>query len=294
MMNYEEFEDTIKKLFESAVEKNVNVTSVKTRKNNNTLYRGLAFQMAGSNLASSLYLEDSYRDYESGVSIADIFENLYHTYKDLPLQSCSPKLLYDLENRKEQIVYKLINYEKNKDLLKEIPHIQCLDLAIVFYLLLHINDNGITSMLIDKRYLSVWGINTDTLYSYAKKNTPKLLPAYIQSMSDVVSEIDEELVVPDVDYGMLMLSNTYKNLGAGCILYDNILKQLGRRFGESLYVIPSSIHECIILPKSKVESETELTEMICEINKAILEPDEVLADHPYYYDLQKDTLNISA
>lgn len=293
-MNYKEFETTIKELLETKFEAEVNITPIETWKNNNTLYRGLSFQVPHSNVAAAIYLEDAYQAYQNGIPLSDICNNLYHAYKRPPLQSTDIDLLLDLKNVKDQIVYKLINYEQNEELLQEIPHIPYLDLAIVFYLLLDINDDGFASMPINKGNLAAWGIDVGTLYSYAKENTPKKLPATIQSMSDVVSELDEEPIAPVIDLGMLILSNTYKNLGAGCILYDNILKQLGCRFGESLYVIPSSTHECIILPKSKVAIEAELTEMICAINKAMVDPDEVLADHPYYYDLQKETLELAA
>ncbi|MDD3279535.1 MAG: DUF5688 family protein [Lachnospiraceae bacterium] len=293
MMNYKDFETTIKEFLETKFETKINITPVETRKNNNTLCRGLSFQVPCSNTATSIYLEDAYRDYKNGISIPDICKNLYPVYKIPSLQNANIDPLFNLENVKNQIVYKIINYEQNKDLLKRIPHIPFLDLAIVFYLLLEINNKSVASMPIKNRHLAIWGIDLDTLYSCAKENTPKLLPASIQPISDVIGKIDEELATQNIDLGMLILSNTYNNLGAGCILYDNILKQLSCQFGESLYVIPSSTHECIILPKSKVENGAYLKYMICSINEKVVDPDEVLADHPYYYDLQKETLELA-
>ena len=293
MMNYKDFENAIKEFLETKFETKIKITPVETRKNNNTLCRGLSFQVPCSNTAASIYLEDAYRDYKNGVSILDICKSLYPVYKIPPLQNTNIDTLFNLENAKNQIVYKIINYEQNKELLKKIPHIPYLDLAIVFYLLLEVDNKSIASMPIENGHLAIWGIDLNTLYTYAKENTPKLLPASIQPISDVVSEIDEELAVQNIGLGMLILSNTYTNLGAGCILYDNILKQLGCQFGESLYVIPSSTHECIILPKSNVENEAYLKSMICSINEEVIDPAEVLADHPYYYDLQKETLELA-
>lgn len=63
---------------------------------------------------------------------------------------------------------------------------------------------------------------------------------------------------------------------------------------ENFYILPSSTHECIILPQSKAPSNLELKEMICDINHALVDPDEVLSDHPYYYELQKVKLMIAA
>lgn len=294
MMNYEEFETTIKKLFEAAVGSDIQISSSIRRKNNNTLHRGLAFKAPGENFAPVIYLETAYQAYQNGISISDIYEKLYHKYKSLPLPDNNINALFDFENVKDKIVYKLVNYEQNEALLKEIPYVPYLDLAITFYLLLDINQNGVASMMIYNETLAMWGIDSETLFSYAKENTPKLLPVSIQSMTSVMNEINPELVPVDFDAGMLILSNTYSYLGAGCILYDNILKKLGDCLRENFYILPSSTHECIILPQSKALSNLELKEMICDINHALVDPDEVLSDHLYYYELQKERLMIAA
>lgn len=294
MMYYEEFEITIKKLFEAVVGSDVQISSSIRWKNNNTLHRGLAFKVSGKNFAPVIYLEAAYEAYTNGISISDIYEKLYHTYKSLPLPENNINALLDFENVKDKIVYKLVNYEQNEALLKDIPYVPYLDLAIVFYLLLDINQNSVASMMIYNEALAMWGIDLETLYSYAKENTPKLLPVSIQSMTSVMNEIDPELVPEDFDAGMLILSNTYSNLGAGCILYDNILKKLGDCLHENFYILPSSTHECIIHPQSKAPGNLELKEMICDINHTLVDQDEVLSDHPYYYELQKEKLMIAA
>ena len=292
-MNYKEFETIIKELFETK-EPNVSITPVITRKNNNILYRGLAFRIPGINVAPAVYLDDAYHEYQNGGSISVIYEKLYHTYKSLPLKNTEADLLVDFEKVKDKIVYKLINFEQNKNLLEEIPYVPSLDLAIVFYLLLDITDDCTASILIRNEHLSIWGVDTDMVYSCAQKNTPELLPVSIQSMEDVISAIDTALVTDNINIEMLVLTNTYNQSGAGCILYNGVLKQLGCLLHENFYILPSSTHECLILPKSQAGSGAELKELISEINQTFVDPSEVLSDHPYYYNRQKETLEIAA
>lgn len=294
MMNYEKFETTIKKLFEAAVGSDIQISSSIRRKNNNTLHRGLAFKVPGENFAPVIYLETAYQAYQNGISISDIYEKLYHKYKSLPLPENNINALLDFENVKDKIVYKLVNYEQNEVLLKEIPYVPYLDLAITFYLLLDINQNGAASMMIYNETLAIWGIDSETLFSYAKENTPKLLPVSIQSMTSVMCEIDPGLVPDFFDVGMLILSNIYNNLGAGCILYNNVLKDLGDRLHGNFFLLPSSTHEWIIIPQRYVLSSLELKAMIREVNQELLDLHEILSDHPYYYDLQKGRLMIAA
>ena len=89
------------------------------------------------------------------------------------------------ERVRPTVVYKLIHYEKNKELLKEIPHLPFLDLAVVFYCLLTDTPVGHATVLIHNSHLELWGKNTSWLYKAARENTERLLPGKLVSMEDM-------------------------------------------------------------------------------------------------------------
>ena len=82
---------------------------------------------------------------------------------------------------------------------------------------------------------------------------------------------------------MYVLSNTQKSLGAACILYDGVLKSCAARLGEAYYVLPSSIHEVIMVPVSAVGDEQELSAMVRDINRTQVRDTEILSDNIYLY-----------
>ena len=118
-----------------------------------------------------------------------------------------------------------------------------------------------------------------------------LLPPEITPMHTIL----ERLHCPDPDLfsesiPMYVISNCYRTNGAGVILYDQFLQQLSDRFESNLILLPSSIHEMIILPVEDASELREFTYMVREVNDTQLTDDEVLSDHAYYYDRAKQKL----
>ena len=136
----------------------------------------------------------------------------------------------NFEDVKSRIVFKLINTERNKALLEDIPHIEFLDLSIVFQCLVLQEEFGLCSILIHNVHLKLWDVTKEELYQAAKENTPKLMPFQIKSMQQVLFEIikkeNPEAYSSDdcpeqyINHiPMFVLSNKHKVEGASCILY---------------------------------------------------------------------------
>lgn len=69
------------------------------------------------------------------------------------------------------IKMKLINYEKNKELLEKVPHVRVPDLAVVFMAVLKSEYNdGFATILIHNSHLDFWNMTTEDLYELAKAN----------------------------------------------------------------------------------------------------------------------------
>ena len=77
--------------------------------------------------------------------------------------------------------------------------------------------------------------------------------------------------------------------GAAAILNDTARQEIAEKLGD-FYVLPSSIHEVMIVPKSTGRSLEELELMVRSVNSSEVEPDEVLSDHVYEYDAKEHEL----
>ena len=82
---------------------------------------------------------------------------------------------------------------------------------------------------------------------------------------------------------MYVLSNKSKLNGSGCLFYHNLLHNLCEKLECDLYILPSSIHEVILIPAYDHDSYDELTSMVKEVNSTQLSKEEILSDHVYFY-----------
>jgi hypothetical protein len=216
-----------------------------------------------------------------------ILENYRH---NRPTKSIDVRFFTQFENTKSKIAIKLINYEKNKTLLQDVPHIRFLDLAIVFYCLITMDEEvGNATILIHNSHLAYWNVTLEELFAIAKENTRKLLPEKISDMNDMLQELSKRqlisapMLADEERYPMFVLTNERNLHGAACILYDDLLKQYAAQADTDFYILPSSIHEVILIPTTEDTCQEELSEMVMEVNASQLLEEEVLSDHAYYY-----------
>ncbi|MFQ9086043.1 MAG: DUF5688 family protein [Roseburia sp.] len=199
----------------------------------------------------------------------------------------------DYANVRPHIAYKLIHYERNRHLLADLPHFRYLDLAIVFYCLVSSSPSGNATILIRKDHLRFWNISPTQLFDAAKENTPRLLSYDLSNMNDLMEELlvpaHSTLSDPDIKKEdaaicpMYVLTNQNKLNGASCILYEHLLEHFADRLCCDLYILPSSIHEVILIPATSDTSYQELSQMVQEVNDTQVSPEEILSDHVYYF-----------
>jgi len=214
------------------------------------------------------------------------------------------------------VVCKLISFDKNIELLQEIPHIRFLDLAIVFYCFIVNERIGSATIMVYNKHLKMWGTTTADLYINAIENTRRLLGYQITGIEDVMREMlienlrgklteteasdtDEKMSEEKINEfadtmldsmkqeggrtPMYVLSNQEKINGAACILYPDLLLEFAEGLGRDLYIIPSSIHEVILVPALEEQEHESLSKMVREVNSTQVEEEEVLADHVYFF-----------
>lgn len=202
---------------------------------------------------------------------------------------------------KERVIYKLVNTEKNKELLEDVPHIEFLDLSIIFQCLVAQEDLGRASILIHNVHLKLWEVSVDTLYQAAKENTQRLQEYEIKGITEVLRDImcaEEVENIADEDcisafsgsVPMYVLSNKNRVEGAACMLYPNLIRDFAEAIQSSFYIIPSSIHELLLLPTEHLEESQEIKHMIREINDTQVSVEEVLSYSLYLYDKEEQRI----
>lgn len=277
-------------------------------KNNGVILSGITMLQDDNNISPTIYLNQYYDAYENGdITLRCIVDDVLDTYeRNKVKQSVDMRFFMNYEKIKDRIIFKLIHAERNEELLKEIPHIRYLDLAIVFQCLISDEMFGNATIMIHNAHLKIWNITEEELYKQAIKNTPKLQQYDIKTMRDVLCEMMrlEELegkeIIDREEYlrelrdatPMYVLSNRTRIQGASCILYPDILRDFATAIKSDFYILPSSIHEVILLPAQGDEDEVSLKSMVQEVNETQVEREEVLSDSVYYYNRELNELTI--
>lgn len=301
-MKKEEFYMEVEKEISERLGERYNVELQEVRKNNNVCLQGLIIQEKGKNLAPTIYLDNLYQEFERGMEMEGILESILELLREkTPAEDVNMDFFLDYERVKDRICYRLINEERNRELLSEIPNIPFLDLAVCFIYSFENSEMGNGSILVRNQYMETWGVSVRELWDAANRNTKTLFLPECSSMENILKETgmqergDFQPELPETDgkfFSMSVLSNRQRVFGSAVILYEGYLERIGDRFGKNYFILPSSIHEVILLPESGGEDCGDMRAMIREINETQVEEQEVLSDSLYYYDRQKKKLRI--
>ena len=263
-------------------------------KNNGIREEAVVILEEGARIAPTIYLRGFFEDWKWGrktmeeISRKILLQNARQEKEvDFSLDSFE-----NYEKARGHVYFKLINYERNKVLLTKIPYIPYLDLAVVFYYRLEKGKFQGATMLIHNCNLEAWKIDPRQLLEDAVMNTSRKLPYSLQGMDALIRELsgDEDQGLYTGEEIMYVLSNQEKCFGAAALLYPHLLSHISKIFRKNFYVLPSSVHECILVPDQGQYSRIELTRMVREVNQTQVEADEILSDQVYYYDRQQEKL----
>lgn len=253
----------------------------------------ITFSAPGLTVSPAIYPQD-YFSRLSSCSLASLAEEILSLYRDIGRHSPDMGLFTDPSRLRPYVVFRLIQQKRNRELLKDLPHVPFLDLAIVFYLLLPCGDHAMTgSALIRHEHLRTWNMTVRDLADLARENSPRLLKQEILPMKEMLRQIltpeaAEDLFAEDRKERcpLYVLTNNIQLYGAGCMLYDGVLETFATARGCDLYVLPSSVHEVLLMPVSPEFSREELDEMILQVNREHVSQEEILSDHVYRYSLK--------
>lgn len=323
-MQYGEFQEKVKRSVEEYMGDCVRVRIKEVYKNNGIRLHGLVLMREGSNIAPTVYLEQFYKDYENGREFSDVIMEIFrYCRSDSPVCEMNMDFFTDYEKVKNGIFLKLVNREKNRELLEKVPYVPFLNLALVFYYSVVNEFIGNGSILICLEHLKTWGVDEKTLYQNAFENTREKMGIQLMDMREIIcglfreqiledlkrnggereknvteEEIEDlvseakKVMIPPTSAQMYVLTNRMKNMGAVSMIYQEHLKPFAEKLRRNLFILPSSVHEVILVPDTGAESPAQLEKMVREVNSTQMDPEEILSDDVYYFDRETGKISL--
>lgn len=248
-------------------------------KANNTKLTAIVIQSSCSNVAPMVYLEyfeaNDMSVEETTKTICDMF--LKESLKTSAMSDVVDNIR-DWDKIKDKICFRLYNMELNKTRLADVPYIKYLDLAVTFFIVVKTEEPEFGSIMVTSNLMETWGKSITDLSDVASVNTPKYFPIKIKHISDIIG-------LP-IDEPMYVATTTSGSYGATVLLYDKLLNSYCDKFDDDLIILPSSIHDCIIIPKNALDVDklNGLSEMVRSINQSdVVDDIEVLSDQAYVW-----------
>lgn len=191
--------------------------------------------------------------------------------------------------KKENIIFSLINTEYYDFMLRDIPHREFEDLSIVYY---EFEPTESMYHLISNQYMESAKLCEEELYDLALENTRRIMPPVVIKMSDLMSEMEEELGLKQKEevkeeVMAYVIRNEQGKRGAVSILYSDVMEEMAEKLGGDFYLIPSSTHEFIAIPKPLNVSLDDLQEHVHYTNLTQVNSSDRLSNQVYEYDSTK-------
>lgn len=300
-MAIENFAESVLEKLKEVLEGIYVVSPVSVMRNNDVLLHGIQIKHRDKNIAPIMYLDELFKQ---EVTVDDAVQWVLNTLYNSQADDIDTTDLVKYENVKSRIRGKLINYELNKEYLQDKIYFKFLDLAVVFCIQVHLDiDNTENAVIVINRSLfSVWDINEAQLFEVAKENMSKYEEYSFTSMFDVLLALQQNSQVAACDIedypescGLYVLSNKQKVVGASVILNPNVLKEVSEILQDDLVLLPSSIHEWLVLKKSEVNTVGDiqgLYEMVKAVNDNEVAHEDLLSYNVYTYNRETDRMCI--
>ena len=304
-LTFDEFKETVKNEVKEFLPENFHTADIKLKvfeKNNNVRLTGLIIESA-CNMSPTIYIDNFYKKYQDGTDINIILQEIakirmeYDVTDDFDVTTVT-----DFNKCRNKIMPRLIGAEENSEILKVRPHIRIEDLAVTFCIDLGENKDGLMSVPVQFELMETWNVTADQLYEIALENLTKadigvftpmreiLFAGMLSELKEICHGDEEEArrkldqMIPDNN--LWVLTNKRRVNGANMLLDRSVMEDVIKEVGTDFFILPSSIHECIILPTDSGMDSQQLEAMVCEVNETQVEKEERLSNSVYHYTLE--------
>ena len=299
-MDYEQFKESFQEDLKATLQdRGMTVTIQENHiEKLNQSYDALSVTPEGSNIGMNLNIGNIFKAYESGASYDETLNRaasqIESEMQNMPQLSTADLMNYD--EMKSKLSMEVVSADRNADLLAKVPHEQMEDMAVVYRLVLGERENGSSTILVTNDLMQQFGITQEQLHSDAMVNAPEIRPSEIHGMTEMMNEMLGGGMLPEVDPAdekLFVATVPSKVHGAGVIAYPNFFEDAAEKLGGDFYVLPSSIHEVLLVRDNGEMSADDLEAIVRSVNASEVQPEEQLTDHVYHYDAKEHVFELA-
>lgn len=290
-MEYKQFKEKLRREVQREVGAGAEVFFQKIKRNNQVRQEGMVVREKGDGISSILPVFELYGKYQESKSMRQAVTAVLKMLEEKPkiLEKSLPKTWAEARGK---IHAELVYYEWNKDALENVPYQRFLNFAVVYRMEVPMLEECEAGMRVNYHLMEMWGITKEQLHKTAMENLEnetyqiRLISKVLGELMGTVSEMPEDTT------GEYVLSNARCRYGAVGMLRKDILQGFSERIGGNFYILPSSVHELILVPEIFPICTKYLKAMVREVNEGTVIREEWLSEDVYYYDCEKHEVKI--
>lgn len=295
-MNFEEFRGAMKDALHDRIV-DAEIQDAQVNKLQGESYRGIMVKENGSTIGVNISLETAYREYLKGADLTEMSDKMAET----ALEALDKKALgVDLEDLKDYSVMKdnlmiqVVNAKENADMLSNIPYKKIEDLAEICRIDVSGDTNSGATILVTDDLLKHYGVTKEQLFEDAEKTAPEKHPLSIRSMASVIEGITGEKDIEEhSEMPLVVATNENGLLGAGVIAYPEFMEKASEAVGGDFFLLPSSIHEVLVMKDDGEQSIATLEDMVRSVNESTVEKADQLSDSVYHFDSREKVFELA-
>ena len=262
------------------------VVDYTTIQKNNIEYKGLCVMFHDTNVGPFLYIDKDYYDILNGVPMYQIVESKVKLVEEA-IHNAPDIQQITKDEIKNNLFVEMINREMNQKIEEQCAHQDINDLMLIPRLKCVEIDGHVGSCIVTSYcQAAILNMTDDELLSIAKENTFEKNDYICVGIDNMIAKLGGEKEDESADNCAYVLTNSTNIYGSTALADPTTLQMVKQTINEDEYfIIPSTIHECIIIPSSLVDDPADLKDMLNEINSdnSIVKKEDVLSNNVYRY-----------
>ena len=262
----------------------------------NSSYLGLQVKRADQTVVPNINLNARYEEYrDSGMPLSQAMGTIAEQVQLAP--DIATQWLSDYSQVKEHLFIRVSDAKENEAFLAMSPHKEVDGLAISYHIAFEGLHGVEASTPVSYKMMEMFGVTAEQLHADALESSQRLYPVKFRSMNEIMAEmmggIDADMMPmmgPQDGPQLMVLTNMQGIHGAGALFYPGQLETIAQQMGTDFFVLPSSVHEVLVLPDDGTQEPDGLQFMVREINQSTVAPEDRLSDFVYHYDTQDHVL----
>lgn len=238
--------------------------------------------MSNSDFSSGAGAQRSQGEFRDDRNMDSIMKELFEIAKG----EMTDRSIPDVYNRMlNKVRVQMVTRDGNAERLAEVPHIDMLDMAAVFRVVVP-GDESTVSTAVTNSLLRRFNVTPEKFRQDALLAAETNNPVRIEGLGNVLSGLENREDDP-YDSPLVFAGTRDQMWGAGVMAYPKFMEEAAQKIGGDFFLLPSSVHEVLLLPDDGTIEADYLKELVTTVNMTEVAPEERLTNNAYHYDARE-------